>query len=154
MRWGDRSLEAEVVDAKRRTLTFGDRDEDDLVLALGARLELTWRDGTLEVRFSTGVQGEGALDGQPGRSLGQLIEAGRVREEAGLFVLELRGEDTLWLQVGGPRVEIRRARARVVRVGMDPLAAAALFGGLLLLALWLYATLQGMTPLNLLPKEP
>ena len=154
MRWGDRSLEAEVVDAHRKTLRFGDRDDDDLVLAHGARLELAWNDGALSVRFSTGVSGEGTLDGQASRSLGALIETGRIKEEAGTWVLTLRGDDSLSLQVGGPRILIRRAKARVVRVAVDPLAMAALVGALVLLLLWLFATFQGMTPLNLMPKEP
>lgn len=154
MAWGDRSLEAEVIDGKnRKGLQLGERDEDDFVIAHGARLELTWLSGTLQVRFSTGVAGTAVLGGAPAVPLGQLIQDGKISEKEGLYSLTLGDGDSLSLQVGGPRIDIRQMRARVTRLSPDTMALAALVGALVCLTAWLLATFNGFTPLNLIPKD-
>lgn len=153
MRWGDRSLEAEIIDGRgRKSLSLGDRDEDDLVLASGAKIHLALVDGGLAVRFSTGVAGTGTLAGRAALSLGQLIEAGTIKEGPEGFTLSLAAGDSLSLQVAGQTIEVRQARGRVARLGVDLFATIALVAILVLLTLWVVSTVMGMKPLNLMPK--
>lgn len=155
MRWGDRSLEAEVVDGKgRRTLSLGEGAEDDFVIGNGARLLFTWTEVGLEMRFSTGVTGTVSHKGEPPATLGQLLERGRVKEEGKLFSLLLCGEEALTLQVGGQVLEVKRARGRIARLGVDLMATTGLVLVLVLLALWLAGTILPLQPLNLIPKAP
>jgi hypothetical protein len=154
MRWGDRSLEAEVVDGRgRKTLSLGEREDDDFVIGNGARLHFTWQEGGLLVRFSTGVAGTGSLKGAAPVRLGQLIEHGVVKEGAEGFTVTLTGGDSLALEVGGQHIEVRQAKGRIARLRVDVLAMIALVTGLGLLGAWLVSTFMGMTPLNLIPKE-
>jgi hypothetical protein len=155
MRWGDRALEAEVVDGRgRRTLALGEREDDDFVIGNGARLHFTWvESGALEVRFTTGVTGTGALGGAGPVPLGELVERGVVKEGPEGFSLTLGEGDSLALQVGGQQLDVRQAKGRIARLRVDALALIALVAGLALLGAWVTSTLMGMTPLNLLPKE-
>lgn len=154
MRWGDRSLEAEVVDGRgRKTLSLGEREEDDFVIGNGARLHFTWLETGLEVRFSTGIAGTGSLKGDAPVTLGQLVERGVVKEGPEGFFITLGAGDSLALQVGGQHIDVRQARGRVARLRIDALATVALIAGLALLGAWLVSTFKGMTPLNLIPKE-
>jgi hypothetical protein len=154
MRWGDRSLEAEVVDGRgRKTLSLGEREEDDFVIGNGARLLFTWAERGLEVKFSTGVAGTGSLKGEAPVSLGQLIERGAVKEGPDGFTVTLAAGDSLALEVGGQHIDVRQTRGRVARLRVDALALVALIAGLGLLGAWVVSTLMGMTPLNLIPKE-
>ncbi|MFT3714205.1 MAG: hypothetical protein QM817_41610 [Archangium sp.] len=154
MRWGDRSLEAEVVDGRgRKSLSLGEREEDDFVIGNGARLSFTWVANGLEVKFSTGVAGTGSLKGAEPLSLGQLIEKGAVKEGPDGFSLLLTAGDSLALEVGGQHIEVKQARGRIARLRIDSLALVALIAGLGLLGAWVVSTLMGMTPLNLIPKE-
>lgn len=154
MRWGDRSLEAEVVDGRgRKTLSLGEREEDDFVIGNGARLHFTWTENGLEVRFSTGIAGTGSIKGAEPVSLGQLVERGVVKESSDGYFVTLAAGDSLALEIGGQHIEVRQTRGRVARLRIDALATVALIAGLALLGAWLVSTLAGMTPLNLIPKE-
>lgn len=153
MRWGDRSLEAEVVDGRvRKTLSLGDAETDDFVIAHGAKLAFDWREGRLGVRFSTGVAGTGSLEGGAPVTLGQLIERGAVKEGPDGFTLTLGAGDSLALQVAGQTIEVREARGRIARLRIDVFATLALVAALSLLALWVVTTMMSMSPLNLIPK--
>ena len=153
MRWGDRSLEAEVVDGRGRTsLSLGDRPEDDFVIGGGGQVSFTWTEIGLEVSFSTGVSGTAAIKGEAPVPLGQLIEKGVAKESAGAFRFSLSGTDELTLQVSGQTIEVRQARGRIARLQIDGWATAALIVGLVLLALWVGSTILPMRGLNLMPK--
>jgi hypothetical protein len=153
MRWGDRALEAEVIDGRARTtLSLGDAETDDFVIAQGARLHFTWRDDGLEVRFSTGVAGTGALKGDAPVALGQLVERGVVKEGPEGFTLKLGAGDALALQVAGQTIEVREARGRIARLRVDVFATLGLVLALTLLVLWVISTFNSMSPLNLIPK--
>ena len=153
MNWGDRALEAEVVDGRgRKTLSLGERAEDDFVIGGGARLHFTWSEAGLDVRFSTGVGGTASIKGDAPVPLGQLIEIGDVKEADGAYQVTLRGADSLLLQVSGQVIEVRQARGRIARLRIDLWATGALIMGLFLLALWLASTILPMQGLNLIPK--
>lgn len=153
MNWGDRNLEAEVLDGRgRRTLSLGDRAEDDLVIGGGARIHLTWTETGVEVRFSTGISGSASFKGEAPLPLGQLIERGLVTEVGDVFTCTLRGSDSLQFQVASQVIEVRQARGRIARLRIDVMATTALVVGLILLALWLGSTILPMQPLNLIPK--
>ncbi len=154
MRWGDRSLEAEVIDGRgRKTLSLGERKEDDFVIGNGARLHFTWQETGLEVRFSTGVAGSGSLQGAGPVALGQLVERGVVKESGDAFTLTLGPGDSLSLQVGAQVIEVRQAKSRIARLSIDVVATLALIAMLGLLGLWVASTILPLQPLNLIPKE-
>lgn len=153
MNWGDRALEAEVVDGRgRKSLSLGERAEDDFVIGGGAQLQFTWTEAGLDVSFSTGVGGTASLKGAAPVALGLLVERGVVKEAANTFNLSLSGTDALLLQVSGQVIEVRQARGRIARLRLDLWATAALVTGLLLLALWIGMTILPMEGLNLIPK--
>ena len=155
MKWGDRSLEAEVVDGKgRKTLSLGESAEDDFVIGNGARLHFTWSQAALEVRFSTEVTGVASLQGGAPMTLGQLLERGVVKEAGDVFTLCLSGDDALTLQIGAQVLEVKRARGRIARLSIDLVATTSLVMVLVLLALWLAATILPLQPRNLIPKTP
>lgn len=153
MNWGDRALEAEVVDGRgRKTLSLGERKEDDFVIGGGARLQFVWTETGLEVSFSTGVGGTASLKGDAPVTLGQLVERGVVKEDANAFTLTLSGTDALTLQVSDQVIEVKQARGRIARLQIDAWATLALIGGLLLLVVWIASTIGPMQGLNLIPK--
>lgn len=154
MRWGDRALEAEVIDGRgRKSLALGDREDDDFVVAVGTRLDFKWLETGLDVRFSTGVSGTGTIKGSEAVPLGQLVERGVVKEGPEGFTVTLGAGDSLALRVGGQDIEVRQARGRIARLRIDALAAVALVTVLALLGAWVVSTLAGMSPLNLIPKN-
>ncbi len=151
MKWGDRSLEAEVVDGRgRKSLSLGDREQDDFVIGGGARLQFQWTEQGLDVAFTAGVGGTASLAGDPPTPLGALIERGVVKEGTGVFRLSLRPVDSLRLQVADQVIEVNRARGRVARLGLDPWATFALVVVLGLLAAWVVVTFMQMEAMNLL----
>lgn len=152
MRWGDRVLEADVVDARKPLLTLGEKPEDAFVIANGARVALAWHDGALEVEFSLGVSGTASLQGDAPAALGALVERGVITERNGGYAFSMSGHDSLELHVAGQIIDVRRAKGRVARVSLDLVATLALITGLGLLAAWIIATVGGMEPLNLLGK--
>lgn len=155
MRWGDRALEAEVVDGRgKKTLSLGEGEKDDFVIGGGAKLFFTWVEGGLEVKFSQGVGGTATLGGNAATPLGQLVEQGKVKESAGEYTLGLTADDSLKLQVSGQVIEVNRARGRVARLALDPWATLALVAGLGLLLAWIFMTMSEMEGLNLLGPPP
>lgn len=155
MNWGDRALEAEVVDGRgRKSLSLGERPEDDFVIGGGARLLFTWTETGLDVTFSTGVAGTASLKGDAPVPLGQLVERGVVKEAEApaSFRVTLSGTDALMLQVSGQSIEVRQARGRISRLKLDVWATMALIAGLVLLAMWVATTFMRMQGLNLMPK--
>lgn len=152
MRWGDRVLEADVVDANKPRVTLGENPDDAFVIAHGARISLTWDNGALQVEFSLGVSGTASLKGDSPVALGALVERGAITERDGGFAFSMSGQDSLELQVAGQIIDVRRAKGRVSRVSLDLVATIALVTGLGLLAAWIIATVGGMEPLNLLGK--
>lgn len=159
MNWGDRALEAEVVDGRgRKTLSLGERPEDDFVIGGGARLLFAWTEAGLDVTFSTGVAGTAALKGEAPTPLGQLVERGVVKEvakeaaDSSSFRVSLTGGDALMLQVSGQSIEVRQARGRIARLQIDVWATMALVTGLVLLVMWVASTVLRMQGLNLMPK--
>ncbi len=153
MKWGDRSLEAEVVDGQgRKSLSLGEREQDDFVIGSGATIQMAWHPQGLAVSFSTGVTGTASLQGQTPTSLSELVERGVAKESDGHFTIGLSGTDSLSLHVSGQVIDVKRARGRVARLRIDVLAITALVVGLLLLVLWLGSTILPMQPLNLIPK--
>lgn len=154
MTWGDRNLEAEVIDGRRRKqLSLGDLDSDDFVIVAGSRMRFTWMPSGLQVQFSSGVSGTARLGGNEPVSLGELVERGLAQESGALFSIFLKSGDSLHLQVGGPTLEVRQAKGRVALLGADTMALAAMIAGFVLIALWLAATILPMQPLNLIPRE-
>lgn len=155
MNWGDNPLEAEVVDGRgRKTLSLGERAEDDFVIGGGARLHFDWTEAGLDVTFSTGVGGTASLKGGGPLPLGVLVERGAVKETNGVYSVSMSGSDALVLQISGQVIEVRQARGRVARLKLDPWATMALVAGLVLLALWIVITILPMQGLNLIPKTP
>lgn len=152
MRWGDRVLEADVIDARKPLLTLGENPDDAFVIAHGARVSLAWADGALLVEFSLGVSGTASLKGDAPVSLGALVERGVIAEREGRYAFTMSGHDSLEFHVAGQIIEVRRAKGRVARVSRDLMAVLALITGLGLLAAWIIATVGGMEPLNLLGK--
>lgn len=151
MRWGDRALEAEVIDGRgKKVISLGEQPEDTFVIAHGARMKLTWTSAGLDVEFSLGITGTVAIQGDAPTPLGVLVERGVIKELNGVYVLSVRPGDALELQVAGQTIEVRQAKGRIARLELDLVATIALVGGLALLLAWLVATLRGMTPLNLL----
>lgn len=157
MRWGDRALEAEVIDGRgKKALGLGDRETDDFVIADGTRLDMVWQPTGLEVKFSLGVTGTASLKGNAAVPLGQLVERGLVKElgpQQG-FTITLGEGDSLALLVAGQNIDVRQAKARVARLGVDTMALIALVASLALIGAWVGTTLMGMTPLNLLGPAP
>lgn len=153
MNWGNSPLEAEVVDGRgRKTLSLGERAEDDFVIGGGARLHFNWTESGLDVTFSTGVGGTATLQGNAPVPLGVLVERGTVKETNGAYYVSISGADALTLQISGQVIEVRQARARVARLKLDLWATLALVAGLVLLALWIAVTILPMQGLNLIPK--
>ena len=154
MRWGDRSLEAEVVDGRgRKSLSLGEREEDDFVIGNGARVSFGWLETGLEVKFSTGVSGTGSLKGDAPVALGQLVERGLVKEVGDSYTLTLTAGDSLRLQVGAQSIDVKQAKGRILRLRMDLISMLALVTGLALLGLWIASTIASSEPLRLIPKE-
>jgi hypothetical protein len=154
MRWGDRSLEAEVLDGKSRTaLALGDTPEDDFVIGSGAAVRIQWFESKLEVRFSLGIGGTASLKGDAPTPLGQLLERGLMKEGPEGFTVTLMAGDSLALKVGAQTIDIKQVRGRISRVRIDVLATLALVACLTLLALWVGSTVMQMEPLDLLPRD-
>ncbi len=127
VRWGSRRLSSEVLDRRGRTaLSLGDRPEDDIATGSPARLRFAWRDGQLDVRFSSGVVGTAALRGDAPASLSQLAASGAVAEGSEGFSLTLSGADTVTLTVGALQVHARQVKGRFPRLPLDSKALAVL----------------------------
>lgn len=120
VRWGNRRLEASVLDGRgRRVLSLGDEKDDDVPLGHPARVRFEWSEGALRVRFTAGVKGTLRQRGDAPASLSDLVQRGVVKEDGAEWVLLLGGTDELALSVGTLRVEARRGRGRFQRLPFD-----------------------------------
>lgn len=120
VRWGNRRLEASVLDGRgRRTLSLGDSKEDDVPLGHAGQVRFEWTEGGLEVRFTAGVRGTLKQQGDAPASLSSLVQKGVVKESDGAWTLRLDVRDELTLQVGTLTIEARRGRGRFRRLPFD-----------------------------------
>ncbi len=151
MRWGDRALEAEVVDGRgKKVVSLGEQPEDTFVIAQGARMRFTWTETGLDVEFSLGIAGTVSTKGDAPVPLGVLVERGVITERGDVYVFSAKPGDALEFHVAGQVIEVRQAKGRIARLELDLVATIALVSALTLLAAWLVTTLKGMTPLNLM----
>lgn len=120
VRWGTRSLSAEVLDPRGRTeLSLGDQPGDDIATGHPARLRFTWREGQLEVRFSAGVLGTASLRGDAPATLSALVARGSIAEGPEGFTLTLAPGDHVELTVGRLKVDARQVQGRLPRLPID-----------------------------------
>jgi hypothetical protein len=120
VRWGDRRLEAVVLDGRgRRSLSLGDGEADDIQLGHSAQVRCEWDEGALRVRFSSGVTGTARLRGDGPASLTDLVHRGVVREDDAGWEVRLAESDELELLAGRLRIEVRRGRGRFQRLPFD-----------------------------------
>lgn len=151
MRWGDRALEAEVIDGRgKKAISLGERPEDTFVIAQGARIELAWTPAGLDVKFALGITGTVSLQGDQPKPLGQLVDRGVIKEVEGSYVFSVKPGDAIEFHVAGQTIDVRTAKGRIARLQLDLVATIFLVGGLALLVAWLIATFRGMTGLHLL----
>lgn len=133
LRWGSRRLNAEVLDGRgRTTLRLGDGPEDDVAIGSAAKAQLTWTPTGLEVRFSTGVEGEVSFHGDGAKTFSELVASGRVKESPDGFVLTLATGEVLTMRIGTLIGEVRQARGRFPRLPLD--AQALVFIALAVIA--------------------
>ncbi|GMU62461.1 MAG: hypothetical protein AMXMBFR34_42240 [Myxococcaceae bacterium] len=120
VRWGNRRLEASVLDGRgRRTLALGDQKHDDVQLGHPGHVRFEWTEAGLVVRFTAGVMGTLRQRGDAPVSLSDLVRKGVVKEDGTSWVLRLQGTDALALTVGTLSIETRRGRGRFVRLPFD-----------------------------------
>lgn len=151
MRWGDRALEAEVIDGRgKKFVSLGEKPEDTFVIAHGANMKFTWSDSGLDVEFSLGITGTVSLQGAAPTSVGQLIERGVIKEVNGVYVFSVKPGDAMEFHVAGQTIQVQQTKGRIARLELDLTATLFLFGGLALLVAWIIATFSGMTGLHLM----
>lgn len=120
VRWGNRRLEASVLDGRgQRTLSLGDEKGDDVPLGHPARVRFEWTEAGLQVRFTAGVKGTLRQRGDAPASLSDLVQRGVVKEDGASWLLTLAGTDELVLSVGTLRIDARRGRGRFQRLPFD-----------------------------------
>jgi len=133
VRWGDRRLHAEALDAEgRTTLTLGRGEGADVELGIDARAGLQWTPFGLEVTLSSGFTGRAFLRGDRPQSLSTLITKGRAREQGTGLTFRLEPSDALVLWAGTLKIDVRPAFLPVRRLPIDTRVLGAL--GLALIA--------------------
>ncbi len=153
MRWGDRALEAEVLDGRgRKAMSLGSEDGDTFVIGGGARVTLQWAPTGAVVTFTTGFTGTATLHGDTAAPLSALITKGAITEAGDTYTLTLAPGDALELHTGDQVITVQQTKGRVARLSPDLIALLWLFGTLAALLAWIVTTFRGMTPLNLLGK--
>lgn len=151
MRWGDRALEAEVVDGRRKKfVSLGEQPEDTFVIAHGARMKFTWTPSGLDVEFSLGITGTLSMQGDAPVPLSALVTRGDIKERGDVYVFSVKPGDALEFHVAGQTLEVQQTRGRVALLEFDLMATLALVAALSLLAAWIFTTFKGMTALNLM----
>lgn len=136
VRWGNRRLEAAVLDARgRRTLSLGDAKDDDVPLGQPVQVRFEWTARGLAVRFTAGVRGTLKQRGDDPASLSDLVQKGVVKEDGAAWVLLLDGDDALRLTVGTLTIDAQRGRGRFARLPFDPRVLVLLALALLAVAL-------------------
>ncbi len=120
VRWGDRRLHAEALDAEGRTsLTLGRGEGADVELGIDATAKLKWTPLGLEVSLSSGFTGRASLKGDYAVALNALTARGRARETADGLELFLESGDSLVLHAGRLKVDVRPAFLPVRRLPID-----------------------------------
>ncbi len=151
MRWGDRALEAEVIDGRgKKVISLGEEPEDTFVIAHGAHMKFTWTPAGLDVEFSLGITGTLSVQGDAPVPLSALVTRGDIQERGDSYVFSVKPGDALEFHVAGQTVEVRQAKGRISRLELDLPATLALIAALSLLAAWIFTTFAEMTPLNLM----
>ena len=136
VRWGDRRLHAEALDAEGRTaLTLGKGPTADVELGVDATARLEWTPLGLKVALSTGFVGRAWLRGDRAAQLSALVAKGRAKETAQGLELFLEPSDALELRAGNLKVDVRPAFLPVRRLPIDVRVLGVL--GLALLAVGL-----------------
>jgi hypothetical protein len=127
VRWGDRRLHAEALDAEGRTaLVLGRGAGADVELGVDARARLSWTPMGLEVALSPGFTGRAWRQGERAQALSALAGRGRAREEGNELHLLLEPTDALTLQAGALRVDVRPAFLPTRRLRLDVRVLGAL----------------------------
>lgn len=120
VRWGDRRLHAEALDAEGRTqLKLGRGDGADVELGVDAEAKLEWTPLGLRVTLSSGFRGSASLKGDRPVALSALVGRGRARELGNALELFLEPGDALVLSAGALKVDVRPAFLPVRRLPID-----------------------------------
>ena len=136
VRWGERRLHAEALDADgRRKLVLGRGAAADVELGIDAFAKLEWTALGLRVSMSPGFRGTASLKDDRAAPLNGLVSRGRATETATGLDLLLEPGDSLQLQAGTLRVDVRPAFLPVRRLPIDVRTLGVL--GLALLAVGL-----------------
>jgi hypothetical protein len=118
VRWGDRRLHAEALDADgRRSLVLGRGADVELGADVRARLE--WTPLGLNVALSTGFTGRASLKGDRPQPLHGLVARGRAKELGNALHLFLEANDALLLRAGALKIDARPAFVPVRRLPLD-----------------------------------
>jgi hypothetical protein len=120
VRWGDRRLHAEALDAEGRTkLVLGRGEGADVELGTDVRAELQWTELGLRVQLSSGFVGQASLKGDRATALNALVTKGRAKEVGNALELFLEPGDALGLRAGTLKVDVRPAFLPVRRLPID-----------------------------------
>lgn len=120
VRWGDRRLHAEALDAEGRTkLVLGRGDGADVELGTDVRAELQWTELGLRVTLSPGFKGTASVKGDRSTPLSALVSRGRAKEVSAGLELFLEPGDALTLKAGTLKVDVRPAFLPVRRLPID-----------------------------------
>ncbi|MBL8955003.1 MAG: hypothetical protein JNK82_29780 [Myxococcaceae bacterium] len=120
VRWGDRRLHAEALDAEGRTsLVLGRGEGADVELGTDATAKLQWTPLGLKVQLSSGFRGQASLKGDSPVALNGLVTRGKAKETAEGLELFLESGDSVVLYAGQLKVEVRPAFLPVRRLPID-----------------------------------
>jgi len=140
VRWGDRRLHAEALDAEGRTsLVLGRGERADVELGVDADAKLEWTPLGLKVRLSSGFTGKASLKGDRAVALSALASRGRARETAEGLELFLEPSDSLVLHAGRLKIDVRPAFLPVRRLPIDVRRLGVLGLALLAVALVIFS---------------
>lgn len=127
VRWGDRRLHAEALDAEgRTTLVLGRGEGADVELGADVRAKLEWTGLGLRATLSPGFTGRAWLRGDRARPLNALIGRGRAREAGNTLELFLEPADALELRAGALKIDVRPAFLPARRLPIDVRVLGAL----------------------------
>lgn len=127
VRWGDRRLHADALDAEGKTrLKLGRGEHADVELGVDADAELTWTPMGLQVALSSGFTGRASLRGDRAQALSALVQQGRAREQGNALHFLLEPTDNLVLHAGSLKIDVRPAFVPVRRLPIDVRVLGAL----------------------------
>lgn len=120
VRWGDRRLHAEALDAEGRTaLVLGRGEGADVELGIDANAKLEWTPLGLHVALSPGFTGQASVRGDRPVALNALVGRGRAKEHGNTLELLLEPGDVLLLRAGTLKIDVRPAFLPVRRLPID-----------------------------------